>query len=92
MDWKKTNSAETLKMFFKAEKEDLVPGIEEDIISTSKPEEKMPVHVTPDEGESVIPDKFSEKSSELTYLKKYAYAYTSAYDRVLNALKKLDTL
>ena len=50
MDWKKTNSAETLKMFFKAEKEDLVPGIEEDIISTSKPEEKMPVHVTPDEG------------------------------------------
>ena len=29
--------------------------------------------------------------SELKYLKKYADADTSAYNRILNALKKLDT-
>ena len=38
------------------------------------------------------PNEISEKSSELTYLKKYAGADMLAYDRVLNALKKLDTL
>ena len=37
------------------------------------------------------PTKNSEKSSELTYLKKDADADTSAYGRELNALKKLDT-
>ena len=51
----------------------------------------MPVHVIPDEGESVIPDKFSEKSSELTYLKKDSDTDMSAYNRVLNALKKIYT-
>ena len=49
----------------------------------------MPLHLNPDEGEIVRPSENSEKSSELMYLKKYAD--TSAYDRVLNALKKLDT-
>ena len=62
-----------------------------DLIATSKPEEKMPVHVIPDEGERVSPNEISEKSSELTYLKKDADADTSAYDRVLKAMKKLDT-
>ena len=33
-EWKNTNPAETLKMFRKAEKENLVPGIEEDVIPT----------------------------------------------------------
>ena len=33
-DWRKTNPEETMKIFREAEKEDLVPGIEEDIIST----------------------------------------------------------
>ena len=28
-DWKNTNPADTLKMFYEAEKEYLVPGIEE---------------------------------------------------------------
>ena len=32
-----------------------------------------------------------DKSSEFTYQKKYANIDTSLYDRVLNALKKLDT-
>ena len=48
---KKTNPAETLKMFREAEKEDLVPGIEGDVIPTSKPEENIPVHVIPYEEE-----------------------------------------
>ena len=88
-NWKNTDPAENLKMFCEAEKEDLVPGIEEDIF-TSNPEENMPLHLIPEEGEIVRPNENSEKSSELTYLKKYAD--TSAYDRVFNALKKLDTL
>ena len=73
----------------------MVPGIEEDIIPTSEPEYKMPVHVIPDEGEIVRPNGISEKLSEITYLKKDADADSdadiSAYDRVLNALKELDT-
>ena len=36
-DWKNTDPTETLKMFREAEKEYLVPGIEEDGIITSKP-------------------------------------------------------
>ena len=36
-DRKMTNPAETLKMFHKAHKEYLLPGIEEDIIPTSEP-------------------------------------------------------
>ena len=48
------------------------------------------MHVIPDEGESV---RLNENSnpSEFTYHKKYANTYTSAYDRVLKALKNLDT-
>ena len=69
-DWKNINPAETLKMFYKAEKEDLVPGIQEDTIPASKSEENMPVNVIPDEGERVRPNEISEKSSELSYLKK----------------------
>ena len=37
------------------------------------------------------PNKISENSSELTYLKKYADLDMSANNIVLNALKKLDT-
>ena len=33
-DWKTTNPAETLKMFYEVEKEDLVPCIEEDVTPT----------------------------------------------------------
>ena len=91
-NWKTTNPAETLKMFREAEKEDLVPGIEEYIIHTSVPEDNIPVHVIHDVGERVSPNKMSENSSELTYLKKAAAADTSAYDISLNAVKKLDTL
>ena len=49
------------------------------------------MHVTPGEKESVNPNKKS-KSSEFMYHKKYDNTDTSAYDKVLNALKKLDTL
>ena len=48
------------------------------------------MHVIPDEGESARPNKKS-KSSELTYQKKDAIKYTSAYDKVLNSLNKLYT-
>ena len=54
-------------MFRETEKEDLVPGKEEDIIPTSKPEADMPVHVIPNEGERMRPKEISEKSSELTF-------------------------
>ena len=69
-DWKMTDPADTLKMFYEAEKEYLVPGIEEDIIPTSKPEKRMPVHVITDEGEGVRPNGIYEKSSDITYRKK----------------------
>ena len=62
----------------------MVRGIEEDLISTSKPEENMSVHVILDEVERVMPKEISEKSSDLTYLKKDADADTSVCDRVLN--------
>ena len=42
-----TDPAETLKMFREAHKEDLVPGIEEDNITTSEPEDTMPMHAIP---------------------------------------------
>ena len=48
--WKITDPAETLKMFREAHKEDLVPGVEEDMITKSDPEYKMHVYVIPDEG------------------------------------------
>ena len=91
-DWKKTHPVETLKMFHKAQKEDLVSVIGEDVILKSKPEKKVPVHVICDEVERVRPNELSEKSSQLTNLNKDTEAHTSAYDRVLNSLKKLDTL
>ena len=74
-------------MFCKAEKEYLVPGIEEDIIPTSKPEDMITMHVIPDEGERVRLNEISEKLSDLTCPKKHVDSDTSAYDRVLNALK-----
>ena len=79
-------------MFRETEKEDLVPGKEEDIIPTSKPEENIHVHVKPDEGERVRLNENYEKSSEIMYLKKEVDAEKSAYNRLLHALKKLDTL
>ena len=36
-DWKMTDSVETLNMLLEADKEYLVPGIEEDVIPMSKP-------------------------------------------------------
>ena len=69
----------------------MVPGIEEENITTSKPEDKMPVHVIPDEREKVSPNKNLDKSSEFMHSKKYANTDTSYYDRVLAALKNLDT-
>ena len=47
--WKMTYLEETLKMFRKSNKKYLMPGIEEDIITTSEPEDKMYVHIIPDE-------------------------------------------
>ena len=38
VDWKMTDTAETLMVFHKAHTEYLVPGIEEDIIPMSEPE------------------------------------------------------
>ena len=76
-DWKMTNTAETLKIFREVNREYLVPGIEKYIITTSKPEYKMPMNVIHDEGERVRPNKIYEKSSEFTYHKKGAYADTS---------------
>ena len=75
-----TDPAETLKMFCEANKEDLVTGIEEDVIPTSELEDKMPVHAIPDEGERVRPNFISEKSLDLTYLKKDSDADMSAYE------------
>ena len=56
-------------MFREAHKTYLVPGIEEVFIPTSEPEDKIPVHVIPDEGERVRPEKMYEQSLELTYYK-----------------------
>ena len=52
----------------------------------------MTVHVMPDEVENVRPKGNSEKSSDFTYHNKDADTDMSSYNRVLNALKKLDTL
>ena len=54
-DWKMTNTEKTLKMFCNAHSKYLVPGIEEENINDSEPEYNMPVHIIPDEGESVRP-------------------------------------
>ena len=69
-----------------------MPCIEEDIVPTSELEDRMYVHIILDEGEIVKPNDISEKSSELPYQNKDAGTEISECDRVLNALKKLDTL
>ena len=69
-----------------------MPGIQEDKIPMSEPEDKVRVHIIHDEGESGRQNENPEKSPELTYHKKYANTDTSSYVGVLNALKKLDTL
>ena len=71
-----TDPAETLKMFQNQHEKDLISGIEEDNIPTSEPEDKMHVHVIPDEGEVVIPRKYL-KSSYFTYHNKDAKTGTS---------------
>ena len=45
--------AETMKMFRDSNKQYLVPGVEEEKNPTSETEDKLPVHVIPDEGESL---------------------------------------
>ena len=72
-----TDPAETLKMFRKPHKEYLVPGIEEDKITTPEQEDNIPVQIISDEGESVIPKENPEKSSEFMYQKKDANTDTS---------------
>ena len=80
-----------MNIFHNLNEEDLVPGIEEHKNPTPEPQYKLPVHITPDEDESVRSDE-KLKSSDFTYHKKEDYnTDTSAYGRVLNSLKKLDT-
>ena len=85
-DWKITNPVGTLEMFCESNKEDLVPGTDEDIIPTSESDDKILLYVMPDEGEKVRPNEISENSSDLTYQKKDADADTPAYDILLNVL------
>ena len=93
MGWKMTDPMETLKIFRNLHEEYLVPDIEKENTPTSEPEEnpedKLTMHVIPDEGESVRRKK--TKSSEFTYHMKESNTDTPAYDRVLNVLKNLDT-
>ena len=89
-DWKMTDPSETLKMFRDAHEEYLVPGIEKDKITTLESEDNISVHVILDDGESVRLNTNS-KTSEFTYHKKDTNTETSAYDRVLNELKKIDS-
>ena len=49
-----------------------MPGLEEEIIPTSEPEDKMPVNLITDEGEIVRPIEIYEKSSDFIYHKKGA--------------------
>ena len=55
----------------------------------SETEDKLHVHVIPDDRENVRPNGKS-KLSECNYHNKYANTDTSAHDRVLNTLNKLD--
>ena len=61
------------------------------MIPTSEQDDRMHVHVILDEVERVRPNENSEKSSQFTYQKKYANIDISSYNRILNAVKKLDT-
>ena len=54
-----TNPAETMKIFPDSNKQYLVPGIEEDKTPTSEPEDKLHLHVIPDEGKIVRPNEKS---------------------------------
>ena len=45
-----TDPAETMKMFRDAHGDYFMPGIEEDKIHNSEPEDKIPVNLIPDEG------------------------------------------
>ena len=65
VEWKMTDPMENLKMFHDLHKEDFVPVIEEEKISTSEPEENIPVQVIPDEGESVRPNENSKSSESM---------------------------
>ena len=51
-----------MKMFRDFHEEYLVPGIEEYKTPTSEPEYKLPVHIIPDEVESVRPNEKSNSS------------------------------
>ena len=50
------------------------------------------MHIIPRQGERASPNEISDKSSELTYLKKDADEDMAVHNRVLNALYRLDTL
>ena len=50
-EWKTTYPAETMKMLFYQNIDDLVPGIEKDKHTTSDTEDKLSVHGIPDERE-----------------------------------------
>ena len=87
-----TDPVETLMISHNSHEEDFVTVIEEDNIPTSEPEENMPVHTIPDEVESMNPKENLDKFSEFTYHKKDATTDTPAYDKLFNAIKKIDTL
>ena len=65
-EWKMTDPAENVKMLRDSHKEDFVPGIDEDKNPTSEPEDNpednIPLHVIPDEGETVRPNEKSKSS------------------------------
>ena len=48
-EWKMTYPSDTMNMFGNSHKEYLAPGIEEYKTLTSEPEDKLPVHIIPDE-------------------------------------------
>ena len=79
VEWKVIDPEENLKMFCDSHEKYLVPGIEKENTPTSEPEDNpednIYVHVIPDEGESVMPNK-KLKSSEFTYHKKDANTET----------------
>ena len=83
-----TDPAKTLKIICNFYEEDLVTGIQEYNITTSESEDKLPVNVIHDEGESFKPDE-NLKSSAFTYHNKDNNTHMSAYDRVFNSLKQL---
>ena len=65
-EWEMTDPAENLKMFRDTHKKYLVPGKYENKITTSKTEDKLHVHLIPDEGESVRLKNNQIRQSSLT--------------------------